>query len=173
MNATTTIQSGTIQMKRSHLVGLVVGVAALSVALTTGAQAVLDSTDNRASSAPSYVEGVTAMTPEELAATFGNVPVSSTQGYVDAVRAMSPEELAATWGNVPRRQPSSGLHRRRERDDPGRARARRGATPPRVRSPAGPTAATGRELRVRSLARCYEVIPCRPTRPRASSISPM
>ncbi len=100
MNATTTIHSGTVQMKRSHLVGLVVGVAALSVALTTGAQAVLDSTDNRASSAPSYVEGVTAMTPEELAATFGNVPVYSTRAYVDAVAAMTPEELAATWGNL-------------------------------------------------------------------------
>ncbi len=37
MNATTTIHSGTIQMKRSHLVGLVVGVVALSVALTTAA----------------------------------------------------------------------------------------------------------------------------------------
>ena len=117
MNATTTIQSGTIQMKRSHLVGLVVGVAALSVALTTGAQAVLDSTDNRASSEPSYLEGVTAMT-----------------------RPSAPP---------------------------------RGETPSWVRSPAGPTATTGRELRVRSLARCYEVIPCRPTKPRASSISPM
>ena len=101
MNATTTLHSGTIQMKRSHLVGLVVGVAALTVALTTGAQAVLDSTDNRTSSAPSYVDGVAAMTPEELAATFGNVPVYSTRAYIDAVAAMTPEELAATWGNIP------------------------------------------------------------------------
>ncbi len=101
MNATTTIQSGTIQMKRSHLVGLVVGVAALSVALTTGAQAVLDSTDNRASSEPSYVEGVTAMTPEQLAATWGNIPVSNPrQDYIDAVSAMTPAERAATWGNT-------------------------------------------------------------------------
>jgi hypothetical protein len=100
MNATTTIHSGTVQMKRSHLVGLVVGVAALSVALTTGAQAVLDSTDNRAIPAPSYVEGVTAMTPEELAATFGNVPVYSTQAYVDAVSEMTSAERAATWGNT-------------------------------------------------------------------------
>ena len=102
MNATTTIQSGTIQMKRSHLVGLVVGVVALSVALTTGAQAVLDSSDTSGSIAPtSYVEGVTAMTPEELAATFGDAPVYSPQAYVDAVTAMTPEELATTWGSVP------------------------------------------------------------------------
>ena len=102
MNATTTLHSGTIQMKRSHLVGLVVGVAALTVALTTGAQAVLDSTDNRTSSAPSYVDGVAAMTPEELAATFGNVPV-----YLN-----------------------TGLHRRRRSDDPRGAGRERGATSP-------------------------------------------
>jgi hypothetical protein len=101
MNATTTIQSGTIQMKRSHLVGLVVGVVALSVALTTGAQAVLDSSTNPASAAPSYAEAVAAMTPDELGAAFGNVPVYSTQAYVNAVRAMTPEELAARWGRSP------------------------------------------------------------------------
>jgi hypothetical protein len=99
MNATTTINPGTVQIKRSHLVGLVVGVAAPSIGLSTGAQAVLDSSSNRASSTPSYVEGVTAMTPDELAATFGNLPVYSTQ-YVEAVRAMTLEELAATWGNI-------------------------------------------------------------------------
>ena len=114
-------------MKRSHLVGLVIGVAALSVALTTGAQAVLDSTDNRPSSAPSYVEGVTAMTPEELAATFGNVPVSSTQGYVDAVAAMTPAERAATWG-IPLVNPYHGYADAVERDDSGRARATWGNT---------------------------------------------
>jgi hypothetical protein len=108
MNATTTINPGTVQIKRSRLVGLVVGVVALSVALTTGAQAVLDSGNQRASSAPSYVEGVTAMTPEELAATFGNVPVYSTQGYIDAVSAMTPAERAATWGNTPFGNPRQG-----------------------------------------------------------------
>jgi hypothetical protein len=40
------------------------------------------------------------MTPEELAATFGNVPVYSTQAYVDAVSEMTPAERAATWGNT-------------------------------------------------------------------------
>ena len=122
MSTTTTIQPGTIQMKRSQLVGLVVGVAALSVALTTGAQAVLDSSDNRTRSGPSYVDGVTSMTPEELAATFGNVPVHSTQGYLDAIERDEPRRARRRLGQRPVGQPSSELRRRRERDDSGRAR---------------------------------------------------
>jgi hypothetical protein len=105
MNATTTINPGTVQIKRSHLVGLVVGVVALSVALTTGAQAVLDSSTDQAGPTPSYAEAVAAMTPDELGAAFGNVPVYSAQAYIDSVSAMTPAELAATWGNVPAGNP--------------------------------------------------------------------
>ena len=52
-------------------------------------------------STQAYVDAVTAMTPEELAATWGNVPVGNPrQDYIDAVSEMTPAERAATWGNT-------------------------------------------------------------------------
>lgn len=120
MNISTPIPT-TIQLRRSRLVGLMAAVAALAAAITwallifavdrgaeQAAPAATTGADAPSLSTREYVEGIAAMTPEQLAAAFGNLPFDTVaqsaterQAYAEAIASLTPEQLAAAFGNVP------------------------------------------------------------------------
>jgi hypothetical protein len=127
MTTTATLQH-TIQIRPSRLAALLVAVAMLTAVTTWSVGNVADHASH--TSAPkseavssAYVDGVTALSPEQRAATYGNVPtdlqravtvshlnpaeqaaiygnVSSSQEFVDGVTHLSPAQQAAIYGNV-------------------------------------------------------------------------
>jgi hypothetical protein len=118
MNASTTIPA-TIQIRRSRLLGLIGGVAALAAAVTWAALAFgvgsgtrivsgqVDVLEKMGASSRQYVEAVSTMTPAELKATFGTGPVDTigtlglspqVERYVRSIVSMSPAERRATFG---------------------------------------------------------------------------
>lgn len=101
----------TITIGRRRFGGLLTALAAGSAVVGGAIAAVaVDVTGDRAETTPAvefspteHVQGVQAASPQELAATYGNVPFgpSLSETYTAGVLAASPEERAATYGNVP------------------------------------------------------------------------
>jgi hypothetical protein len=111
----------TVHIRRGRLVGLVAGVAACAAALTGTVVAVAADSGSERSRATTaeqileslspemrqHVDAVAAMTPLELAATYGTHPHSALDAlqlapaqreYVEGIMASSPEQLAAAYG---------------------------------------------------------------------------
>ena len=122
MNASTSVPT-TIQLRPTRLAGLMVAAAAVAAIVTwallvfavnqgtENAQRYISSADACLSSLPSqqrqYVEGVMALSPAELAATYGTGrgDVVSTldpqmRRFVEAIASMSAEQIVAAYGNV-------------------------------------------------------------------------
>ena len=122
MNATTSVPT-TIQLRPTRLAGLMVAAAAVAAVVTwallvfavnqgtENAQRDISSSDAVLSSLTTqqrqYVEGVMALSPAELAATYGTGrgDVVSTlspevRRFVEGISSMSPEQIAAGYGNV-------------------------------------------------------------------------
>ena len=122
MNATTSVPT-TIQLRPTRLAGLMVAAAAVAAVVTwallvfavnqgtENAQRDIASNDAVLSSLTTqqrqYVEGVMALSPAELAATYGTgrgdvVSTLSPQvrRFVEGISSMSPEQIAAGYGNV-------------------------------------------------------------------------
>ena len=101
MNSSESIPS-TRELRRNRVLGLVVAV--VGVVLVWTSATVVGRAGSRANAptatSEQYVDGIVAMSPRQLAATFGTVPTASQQ-YVDGIVAMSPRQLAATFGTVP------------------------------------------------------------------------
>lgn len=102
MNTSATLQH-TIQIRPSRLAALLVAVVMLTAVTTWSVGNISDTSHSSAPEpevvASSYVEGVTALSPGERAAIYGNVP-SDLQRAI-AVSSLSPAQQAATFGNVP------------------------------------------------------------------------
>jgi hypothetical protein len=122
MNASTSVPT-TIQLRPTRLAGLLVAAAAVAAVVTwallvfavnqgtENAQRDISSSDAVLSSLTTqqrqYVEGVMALSPAELAATYGTGrgDVVSTldpeiRRFVEGIASMSPEQIAAGYGNV-------------------------------------------------------------------------
>jgi hypothetical protein len=123
MNVSTTIPN-TVQIRRSRLLGLVGGAAAVAAAVTwavlafgvgigDGTRVVSGQVDVLSQLSPSarqYVEAVSTMTPVELRATFGTGDVDAidalnlspgSERYVRSIVSMTPAQLRATFGTGP------------------------------------------------------------------------
>ena len=90
MSSSVTVPS-TIQIRPSRLTGLVVAVAILSGVTTWSVSQVTTEShtgggpkSEAVSATKAYVEGVTALTPEQRAAVFGNVDAIRTQRRLEA-----------------------------------------------------------------------------------------
>ena len=141
MHSTATVPNH-VTLKRSTL-SLLLGAAVVATAtITWGLIATVDSEssgpapatptnseilDGLSPSAREYVEGIMAMTPEQLAAAYGYGPLPapatptnseildglspSAREYVEGIMAMTPEQLAAAYGYGPsprrRRRPTA------------------------------------------------------------------
>jgi hypothetical protein len=109
MNATTTLPA-TVQLRRSHLVGLVAASAALAAGITCALLifAVHDGNQGtRGAAESSYVQAIAASDPEQLAAAYGTPEVSALStldpariAYVQGIMRSTPTELVAAFGNV-------------------------------------------------------------------------
>ena len=102
MSTPATLQH-TVQIRPSRLAALIVAVAVLTgVATWSVSDATTHSQGTSSDSehvSSTYVDGVTALTPAEQTAIYGNVPTNLERAA--AVAALSSTELAAIFGNVP------------------------------------------------------------------------
>ena len=106
MSTSATLQH-TVQIRSNRFAALLVAVATLTAVTTWAVGNITDSqssspkagvTSSPSSDTEAYVDGVTALTPEQQAAIYGNLTAS--QQHVDEITALSPGELAAIYGNV-------------------------------------------------------------------------
>jgi hypothetical protein len=122
MNVIATTVPATVQIRRSHLLGLIATVAAVAIASTwaiasngnTGAQTAQNSVQTKTSvlstltpSERQHVQAITSLTPTQLKATFGTGTVnaidalgltSAEEKYVLAITSMTPAQLKAAFG---------------------------------------------------------------------------
>ena len=119
LTTTTTTVPSTVTITRRHLLGLAAATMAATAGLTWGITALTTSAD--AAHAPSvrtraevlasldpaarqFVAGVTALSPLQLAAAYGNKPLdalqldASSKQYVEGISALSPEQIQAGFG---------------------------------------------------------------------------
>ena len=124
MSTSATLQH-TIQIRPSRFAGLLVAVATLTAVATWSIGNVNESSPSRAtaslasapsSSAKAYVDGVTALTPAQQAAIFGNL--TEPQQHVEAITSLSPGDAR---GHLRQRLPDPAVRRGRDRAHPGRA----------------------------------------------------
>jgi hypothetical protein len=99
MSTSATVQH-TVQIRPGRLAGLVLAVATLTAATTWSVTNAMSDTRSNSPKGESsgYVAEVSALTPEQQAAIWGNVP--SGEQHARTVSSLSPEELAAAYGNV-------------------------------------------------------------------------
>ena len=101
MSTSATLQR-TVQIRPSRLAALIVAVAVLTGVTTWSVSNATTHSQSRSSGSDNvsatYVNGVTALSPAEQAAIYGNVPTNPERAA--AVAALSPTELAAGFGNV-------------------------------------------------------------------------
>jgi hypothetical protein len=109
MNATTTLPA-TVQLRRSRLVGLMAASAALAAGITCALLIFAVHHSNQATperiSANTYLDGIAAATPAQLAAAYGTPDVGlistldpADRAFVQGIMRSTPTELVAAFGN--------------------------------------------------------------------------